>query len=174
MADYSLEVFVALADLGLIKADPVALNVSKALLRATQSQAPAPQSPAAPVHRVRCLRPSYGPPPLRTGRRLSLDQLAPPQPLPAPPSPAEGGLVDANGVVYIKIPGVGIRPQSTFGLEASDTGPSGVPSTQWSPAGPRQAHITGGGPPITSPEGQGLFRRAGYGPPGPPTFRPAG
>jgi hypothetical protein len=84
----------------------------------------------------------------------------PPQPV-GPPS-----LISDTGVVHDHVLGVGYRPRTRFGLEVTDTGLSGQPSTAWSPAGPIQAR-TLAGTPITGPGGRPLYGR-------PPTFRPAG
>jgi len=80
--------------------------------------------------------------------------------LPGPPrQPGPQPLVDSQGFVYTHIPGVGYQQAHHFGIPVRDTTPGGFP--RMAPTiGPRQPERIPGGPAITGPSGQPLYRRA--------------
>ncbi len=79
---------------------------------------------------------------------------------PGPPRPSgPPSLVNSSGVVHNYIPGIGYRPATHFGIPIRDTTIGGLP--RMAPTiGPAQPARIPGGPAITGPGGQPLFRRA--------------
>jgi hypothetical protein len=79
---------------------------------------------------------------------------------PGPPRrPGPPSLVDGSGVVHNHVPGMGYQPASHFGVPIRDTTIGGAPRTAPT-IGPAQPERILGGPPITGPAGQSLFKRA--------------
>lgn len=83
-------------------------------------------------------------------------------PPPGPPRPpGSPSFVSQSGVVHDHVPGFGYLPRTQFGLPVRDTTIGGLPRMAPTIGPSLPVHIPGG-PPITGPGGQPLYRRGPF------------